>query len=106
MHVCNMAAEWRATFHKDVVIDIVCYRRNGHNEVDEPMFTQPLMYRKIKNTKPVLDKYSEQLITEGVVTPEEVSTAFVFIVTCINYVICQCRLKMLNKNTKRSAMMH
>lgn len=75
MHVCNMAAEWRATFHKDVVIDIVSYRRNGHNEVDEPMFTQPLMYRKIKNTKPALDKYSEELIAEGVVTPEEVSDA-------------------------------
>lgn len=72
MHVCNLAAEWRATFHKDVIIDIVCYRRNGHNEVDEPMFTQPLMYRKIKNTKPVLDKYSEQLIEEKVVTAEEV----------------------------------
>uniref|UniRef100_A0A2Z5RE50 2-oxoglutarate dehydrogenase complex component E1 n=1 Tax=Reticulitermes speratus TaxID=60591 RepID=A0A2Z5RE50_9NEOP len=72
MHVCKIAAEWRATFHKDVVIDIVCYRRNGHNEIDEPMFTQPLMYRKIKNTTPGLDKYAERLIQEGVVTPEEV----------------------------------
>ncbi|XP_028167079.1 2-oxoglutarate dehydrogenase, mitochondrial isoform X2 [Ostrinia furnacalis] len=72
MHVCNVAAEWRSTFHKDVVIDIVSYRRNGHNEVDEPMFTQPLMYQKIRNTKPVLEKYADQLITEGVVTAEEV----------------------------------
>ncbi|GJQ69810.1 hypothetical protein Trydic_g22364 [Trypoxylus dichotomus] len=72
IHVCNIAAEWRATFHKDVVIDIVCYRRNGHNENDEPMFTQPLMYTKIKKTKPILEKYSEQLITDGVVTPAEV----------------------------------
>lgn len=72
IHVCNLAAEWRATFHKDVVIDLVCYRRNGHNEIDEPMFTQPLMYRKIKSTKPCLDKYSEQLIQEGVVTEEDV----------------------------------
>lgn len=71
-HVCNMAAEWRATFHKDVVIDLVCYRRNGHNEIDEPMFTQPLMYRKIKAIKPLLQKYSEQLIQEGIVTEEEV----------------------------------
>ncbi|KAI8428551.1 hypothetical protein MSG28_007312 [Choristoneura fumiferana] len=62
MHVCNVAAEWRATFHKDVVIDIVSYRRNGHNEVDEPMFTQPLMYQKIRKTKPA----------EGVVTADEV----------------------------------
>ncbi|KAF9814051.1 hypothetical protein SFRURICE_004398 [Spodoptera frugiperda] len=72
MHVCNVAAEWRATFHKDVVIDIVSYRRNGHNEIDEPMFTQPLMYQKIHNTKPVLEKYADQLITEGVVTAAEV----------------------------------
>jgi len=72
MHVCNIAAEWRNTFHKDCVIDIVSYRRNGHNEVDEPMFTQPLMYRKIRNTKTALDKYSEKLTEEGVVTPEEV----------------------------------
>ncbi|XP_012149390.1 oxoglutarate dehydrogenase Nc73EF isoform X3 [Megachile rotundata] len=72
MHVCKVAAEWRATFHKDVVIDIVSYRRNGHNEIDEPMFTQPLMYRKIRNTPPVLDKYAKSLIGDGVVTPEEV----------------------------------
>ncbi|XP_046960325.1 2-oxoglutarate dehydrogenase, mitochondrial isoform X2 [Vanessa cardui] len=72
MHVCNVAAEWRATFHKDVVIDIVSYRRNGHNEVDEPMFTQPLMYQKIRKTKPVLEIYAERLIAEGVVTAEEV----------------------------------
>nr|CAD7569456.1 unnamed protein product [Timema californicum] len=72
MHVCKIAAEWRATFHKDVVIDIVCYRRNGHNEIDEPMFTQPLMYSKIRNTKPVLDKYAEKLVEESVVSAEEV----------------------------------
>ncbi|XP_066991085.1 2-oxoglutarate dehydrogenase complex component E1 isoform X2 [Anabrus simplex] len=72
MHVCKIAAEWRATFHKDVVIDIVSYRRNGHNEIDEPMFTQPLMYRKIKKTPPVLDKYADKLISDGIVTPEEV----------------------------------
>ncbi|XP_056632148.1 2-oxoglutarate dehydrogenase complex component E1 isoform X5 [Diorhabda carinulata] len=72
IHVCNVAAEWRATFHKDVIIDLVCYRRNGHNEIDEPMFTQPLMYRKIKQTKPCLDKYAEHLTNEGIVTEEEV----------------------------------
>lgn len=71
IHVCNMAAEWRATFHKDVVIDLVCYRRNGHNEIDEPMFTQPLMYKKIRATKPVFQKYSEKLLNEGVVKGDE-----------------------------------
>ncbi|XP_011258328.2 2-oxoglutarate dehydrogenase, mitochondrial isoform X2 [Camponotus floridanus] len=72
MHVCKVAAEWRATFHKDVVIDLVSYRRNGHNEIDEPMFTQPLMYRKIRNTPPALDKYANTLIADSVVSPEEV----------------------------------
>ncbi|XP_060764340.1 2-oxoglutarate dehydrogenase complex component E1 isoform X4 [Neoarius graeffei] len=71
MYVCNVAAEWRATFHKDVVVDLVCYRRNGHNEMDEPMFTQPLMYKQIKTQKPVLQKYAEKLISEGVVTRQE-----------------------------------
>ncbi|CAO1326799.1 unnamed protein product [Diamesa tonsa] len=74
MHVCRVAAEWRATFHKDVVIDIVSYRRNGHNEIDEPMFTQPLMYKRVKQTKPVLDIYANQLISEGVVTADEVKS--------------------------------
>ncbi|XP_058799660.1 2-oxoglutarate dehydrogenase complex component E1 isoform X4 [Phymastichus coffea] len=72
MHVCKVAAEWRATFHKDVVIDLVSYRRNGHNEIDEPMFTQPLMYRKIKKTPPALELYSKKLIDEGTVTTDEV----------------------------------
>ncbi|XP_053689506.1 2-oxoglutarate dehydrogenase complex component E1-like isoform X4 [Sabethes cyaneus] len=74
MHVCRVAAEWRTTFHKDVVIDLVSYRRNGHNEIDEPMFTQPLMYKKVRSIKPVLDIYANQLITEGVVTAEEVKS--------------------------------
>jgi 2-oxoglutarate dehydrogenase E1 component len=74
MHVCRVAAEWRATFHKDVVIDIVSYRRNGHNEIDEPMFTQPLMYKRVRQTKPVLDIYANQLIDEGCVSAEEVKS--------------------------------
>uniref|UniRef100_A0AAQ5X7M9 2-oxoglutarate dehydrogenase complex component E1 n=1 Tax=Amphiprion ocellaris TaxID=80972 RepID=A0AAQ5X7M9_AMPOC len=71
MYVCNIAAEWRNTFHKDVVVDLVCYRRNGHNEMDEPMFTQPLMYKQIKKQKGVLQKFAEKLITEGVMTAQE-----------------------------------
>ena len=51
IHCCTIAAEYRQTFHKDIVIDLVGYRRNGHNEIDEPMFTQPFMYRKVKKLK-------------------------------------------------------
>ncbi|XDV48589.1 hypothetical protein PO909_017983 [Leuciscus waleckii] len=71
MYVCDVAAEWRATFHKDVVVDLVCYRRMGHNEMDEPMFTQPLMYKQIKKQKGVLQKYAEKLIAEGAVSRQE-----------------------------------
>lgn len=66
MHVCRVAAEWRKTFKKDVIIDLVCYRRHGHNELDQPMFTQPLMYQRIKSTKPVLEIYKKKIIAEGV----------------------------------------
>lgn len=51
IHCCNVAAEYRMRFHRDIVIDLIGYRRNGHNEIDEPMFTQPLMYKKIKAHK-------------------------------------------------------
>ena len=62
------AVEWRQTFHKDVVVDIVCYRRHGHNEGDEPRFTQSLMYRQIEQQTPVLERYSAALLEEGVVS--------------------------------------
>uniref|UniRef100_A0A8C1HXP8 2-oxoglutarate dehydrogenase-like, mitochondrial n=1 Tax=Cyprinus carpio carpio TaxID=630221 RepID=A0A8C1HXP8_CYPCA len=71
MYVCKVAAEWRNTFNKDVVIDLVCYRRFGHNEMDEPMFTQPLMYKQIRKQEHVLKKYADKLISEGVVTLQE-----------------------------------
>ena len=61
MLVSNIAAEWRATWHKDVVIDLVGYRKHGHNEIDEPMFTQPIMYSIIKKHKNVLGNFSSLL---------------------------------------------
>lgn len=67
----KIVAEWRADWRQDVVIDLVCYRRNGHNETDEPMFTQPLMYTKIHKHKPVLQLYAEQLIKDKVITDQE-----------------------------------
>ena len=71
MLVANIAAEWRASWHRDVVIDLVGYRKFGHNEIDEPMFTQPIMYSIIKKHPSVLDIYSKKLIDEGVTTKEE-----------------------------------
>ncbi|XP_076282896.1 2-oxoglutarate dehydrogenase complex component E1-like [Lasioglossum baleicum] len=64
----KVASEYRAEFHNDVVIDIVGYRRFGHNELDEPMLTQPLMYKRIKEHPNVLTIYSDKLLKEGVIT--------------------------------------
>jgi 2-oxoglutarate dehydrogenase E1 component len=67
VRVCRLAVEFRLRFHKDVVVDLVCYRRNGHQEIDNPMFTQPRMYSAIKSHEPVLDLYAGKLLREGIV---------------------------------------
>ncbi|XP_064539817.1 2-oxoglutarate dehydrogenase-like, mitochondrial [Drosophila montana] len=71
VHCARVAALWRAKFHKDVVIDIVGYRRNGHNEADEPMFTQPLMYQRIRKLKNCTVQYAEKLTRDGVIKMDE-----------------------------------
>ncbi len=65
--VCRMAMEYRAAFASDVVIDIYCYRKYGHNEGDEPSFTQPLMYERIQQRPSVLETYGQRLVADGVV---------------------------------------
>jgi len=70
--ICTLAADWRAKFKKDCVVDIVCYRKSGHNETDQPAFTQPLMYRRIGEQKPALDIYVEKLIADKTFTAEDV----------------------------------
>lgn len=67
-----LAHEYREKFHKDFIIDLIGYRRFGHNEMDEPMVTNPLMYNKIKNHKTIKELYAEQLLEEGYVTKEEI----------------------------------
>ena len=71
-YAAKIAIEFRQKFHKPVVIDMFCYRRLGHNEGDEPAFTQPLMYKRIRAHKSTLEIYAEKLIAEGVVTQGEV----------------------------------
>ena len=70
----KVATEFRQRFHKPVVIDMFCYRRFGHNEGDEPSFTQPLMYKIIRAHKSTLELYAERLIAEQVVTSDEVES--------------------------------
>ncbi len=72
VYVSKVAAEFRQRFGRPVVVDMFCYRRFGHNEGDEPSFTQPLMYSRIRSHKTTLELYSERLIGEGLVTAEEV----------------------------------
>src|SRR5262249_54452235 len=70
----KIATEFRQKFQKPVVIDMFCYRRHGHNEGDEPSFTQPLMYKAIAAHPSTLEIYSKKLVAEGVVTAGEVDT--------------------------------
>jgi 2-oxoglutarate dehydrogenase E1 component len=66
-HVMKIACDFRMRFKRDVVIDLVCYRRHGHNEADEPAVTQPLMYKKIRAMKTPRRKYADQLIRRGLI---------------------------------------
>jgi 2-oxoglutarate dehydrogenase E1 component len=71
VRVAHLAFEYRQAFNKDVVIDMVCYRRRGHNEGDEPSFTQPLMYKLIDAKRSTRTLYTEALVGRGDITPEE-----------------------------------
>ena len=72
VHAAKVATEFRQKFHKDVVLDIFCYRRFGHNEGDEPMFTNPVMYKKIKSQKTTLTLYTERLVKDGLIPEGEI----------------------------------
>lgn len=71
MFASRFAAEFRMEFGTDIVLDIVCYRRHGHNETDEPAFTQPIMYRAIKELPTTRAKYADRLAAEGSVTADQ-----------------------------------
>src|SRR5258707_1511079 len=67
----KLAYDFRQQFHKDVVIDMLCYRRHGHNEGDEPSLTQPRMYKAIKEHRSVRKIYTETLLRKGDISPKE-----------------------------------
>ena len=71
VRVARLALAYRQTFHKDVVVDLVCYRRHGHNEGDDPSYTQPLMYQKIDDHRSVRTLYTEALVARGDITDAE-----------------------------------
>jgi 2-oxoglutarate dehydrogenase E1 component len=76
IEVTRLAYEFRKTFRKDVVIDLVCYRRHGHNEADEPAATQPVMYQIIRKRPTTRDLYSQKLVKEGVLAEGEPQKQF------------------------------
>jgi 2-oxoglutarate dehydrogenase E1 component len=71
LYVTQLALDYRQTFHKDVVVDIVCFRKLGHNEQDEPFVTQPLMYKKIAQHQGTRRLYADRLLAQGVLAPDE-----------------------------------
>ncbi|KAF7811343.1 2-oxoglutarate dehydrogenase, mitochondrial-like [Senna tora] len=84
VHACELAAEWRQTFHSDAVVDLVCYRRFGHNEIDEPSFTQPKMYKVIRSHKSSLDIYEKKLMELGELTQEDVDRIHKKVLSILN----------------------
>jgi 2-oxoglutarate dehydrogenase E1 component len=73
LYVTQLALDYRMQFHKDVVIDLICYRKLGHNEADEPATTQPLMYKQIKNHPSTQQIYAQKLVDDGIVDAETVT---------------------------------
>jgi len=72
--IMQLALDYRMTFHNDVVIDLVCYRRQGHNEADEPMMTQPCMYQRIREMQTTRALYASRLEREGIIAPGDAET--------------------------------
>lgn len=71
LRATRLAVDYQRCFRKDVILDLICYRQWGHNELDEPFFTNPAMYKIIRSRKSVPDSYSDQLISEGLMTDAE-----------------------------------
>ena len=96
VRVGELAFAYRQTFKKDVVIDMVCYRKRGHNETDNPSFTQPLMYDIIEAKRSTRKVYTEAQIARGDITMEEaarrIGQRFGVVVSFVNPVVKDCRV--------------
>ena len=77
VRIIELALEFRQEFRKDVVVDMICYRKYGHNEADDPSYTQPIMYAKIRDKRPVRKLYTEALVNRGDITIEEAESALI-----------------------------
>jgi len=93
IHVARLAADYRRHFSKDVVVDVVCYRRYGHSEGDEPYYTQPQMYDRIKDRPSPSRIYAEKLISEGVVTGDDLKQIQSGITQCLEAALKSAREK-------------
>jgi len=82
--VFKLVAQYRQKFHTDIIVDVIGYRRFGHNEMDQPLFTQPLMYRKISSHPPVLQHYIKKLEKDKSLTPEEIKAEIKQVETAIS----------------------
>ncbi|MFA5264257.1 MAG: 2-oxoglutarate dehydrogenase E1 component [Opitutaceae bacterium] len=102
--MARLALEFRVKFHRDVVIDMVCYRKHGHNESDEPAFTQPALYRKISSHPPVTSFYTLQLVTEGSITEQEGEAIRAEYNAALEANLAKARESEAKKSAKRAAM--
>ncbi|KAI4348125.1 hypothetical protein L6164_008884 [Bauhinia variegata] len=84
VQVFELAAEWRQRFHSDVVVDFVCYRRFGHNEIDEPSFTQPKMYKAIRSHPSALEIYQKKLLDSGELTQQNIDKIHEKVLSILN----------------------
>ncbi len=88
LFIADLALDYRQSFGRDVIIEIICYRRHGHNEGDEPNFTQPLMYETIRNHPPIHQLYAERLVEEGLV-PEEIDAMVSGVNQCLELALSE-----------------
>ena len=101
--VGQLALEFREHFHRDVVIDMVCYRKHGHNESDEPSFTQPMLYRKIAVHPQVSAILTEKLIQEGTITHEEAEAIKAEYLAALEANLAKAKATEAEKSAKRAA---